>query len=66
MKRQQRQAARRRAAQIQRNAAALERTRFAEAFLRGQVLTALQLLQRLAEALELSAAIQQSAQQTKH
>jgi hypothetical protein len=62
----QRKAARRRAAQIRRNAETLERSRVAEAFHRVQVLSALQLLQRLANALELSVVIQQSAQQTKH
>lgn len=66
MNHKQRKAARRRAAQIRRNAEALKRTCFAEAFHRVQVLSALHLLQRLAEALELSTAIQQSAQQAKH
>ncbi|MDR2325088.1 MAG: hypothetical protein LBE51_06740 [Acidovorax sp.] len=71
MNHKQRKAARRRAAQIRRNAEALERTcfeqiRLTEAFRRVQVLSALKLLQHLAEELELSTAIQQSAQQTKH
>lgn len=69
MNHKQRQAARRRAAQIRRNAEALERTErmdMATTFHRVQVSAALLLLQRLAKAMELCAAVQQSASQTKH
>lgn len=69
MNHKQRQAARRRAAQIRRNAEALERTErmnLAAAFHRVQVSAALLLLQRFVEAMEQCAAVQQSASQTKH